>query len=72
MIVTVIGTGLIGGSMALDLKKRKKASKVIGVDNSTEHLEKAKEMGIIDDVLSLEEAIPVSPWITHRKYSKMY
>lgn len=63
MIVTVIGTGLIGGSMALDLKKRKKASKVIGVDKSEAHLEKAKEMGIIDEVHSLDEAIPSSDLI---------
>jgi len=63
MIVTVIGTGLIGGSMALDLKKRKKASKVIGVDKSEAHLEKAKEMGIIDEAHSLDEAIPVSDLI---------
>lgn len=57
MIVTVIGTGLIGGSMGLDLKKRKVATKVLGVDKSKEHLEKALEMGIIDESQELEEAV---------------
>jgi prephenate dehydrogenase len=38
MIVTIIGTGLIGGSMALTLKEKGFASKVIGVDASEQHL----------------------------------
>lgn len=60
MIVTVIGTGLIGGSMALDLKKRKLATKIYGVDQSPAHLEKAKEMGIIDANTDLKEAVAQS------------
>ena len=63
MIVTVIGTGLIGGSMALDLKKRKLATKVFGVDKNEEHLEKALEVGIIDEAKSLNEAVSVSDLI---------
>ena len=35
MIVAIIGLGLIGGSIAIDLKKRKFAHKIIGVDNNT-------------------------------------
>lgn len=57
MKVTVIGTGLIGGSMALDLKQRKFAEYIIGVDASDEHLEKAKELGIIDEALPLVEGV---------------
>lgn len=60
MIVTVIGTGLIGGSMALDLKKRKVATKVLGVDKSKEHLEKALEMGIIDESEDMDKAVAMS------------
>lgn len=63
MIVTVIGTGLIGGSMALDLKKRKVATEVIGVDKSPEHLAKAKEMGIIDSESTLSAAVVKSDLI---------
>jgi prephenate dehydrogenase len=63
MIVTVIGTGLIGGSMALDLKKRRLATKVFGVDKNEEHLEKALEVGIIDEAKSLNEAVRASDLI---------
>ncbi|WP_368411177.1 prephenate dehydrogenase [Pontibacter sp. BT731] len=55
MIVGVIGTGLIGGSMALDLRQRGFASKVIGVDNNPEHIELAKGTGIIQEEGSLAE-----------------
>ena len=34
MVVTVIGLGLIGGSMALDLKANGFAKTIIGVDSS--------------------------------------
>ncbi|MEQ8245605.1 prephenate dehydrogenase [Fulvivirga sp.] len=63
MIVTVIGTGLIGGSMALDLKKRRLATTVWGVDKNSIHLAKALEVGIIDEAKSLEEAVPSSDLI---------
>ena len=33
MIVSIVGLGLIGGSMAIDLKRRGFAEKVIGVEN---------------------------------------
>jgi len=57
MTVAVIGTGLIGGSMALDLKKRRATNKIIGVDNNTEHIAKALELGIIDEAKDLKEAV---------------
>lgn len=60
MKITVIGIGLIGGSMALDLKKRAFASHVIGVDKNAEHIDKALELGIINESKSLEEAVPDS------------
>jgi prephenate dehydrogenase len=60
MIVTIIGTGLIGGSMALTLKEKGLAVKVIGVDASEDHLTKALALGIIDEARSLQEAVAVS------------
>lgn len=57
MKITVIGTGLIGGSMALDLKKRRFTSHVVGVDQNNEHLEKALELGIIDERAEMNDAI---------------
>lgn len=57
MKVTVIGIGLIGGSLALALKDRGIARHVTGVDNNPEHLQRALALGLIDDALDLELAI---------------
>jgi prephenate dehydrogenase len=63
MIVTIIGTGLIGGSMALTLKEKGLATKVIGVDASEQHLSQALALGIIDEAKSLNEAVALSDLI---------
>jgi prephenate dehydrogenase len=63
MTIAVIGTGLIGGSMALALKDLKIAEKVIGVDASKEHIEKALELGIIDEAADLAKAVEASDLI---------
>jgi len=63
MIVTIIGTGLIGGSMALTLKEKGLATRVIGVDVSEQHLTKALALGIIDEATSLQEAVTASDLI---------
>jgi prephenate dehydrogenase len=60
MIVTVIGTGLIGGSMALSLKEKGFAQRVIGVDNNTGHLSRAMELGIIDEYAALQHGVAQS------------
>ena len=44
--IAVIGLGLIGGSMALELKKLTWAT-IYGIDNNPEHLQKAHELGLI-------------------------
>lgn len=62
-VVTVIGTGLIGGSLALVLKDKGLTSGVIGIDNNKEHQKKALQLGIIDEVLPLKEAIAKSKLI---------
>ena len=46
--VVIIGLGLIGGSLALDLKQRG-SYRVFGIDQNARHLSRAKELGIIDD-----------------------
>lgn len=63
MIVTIIGTGLIGGSMALTLKEKGFATKVIGVDAIEQHLAKALALGIIDEAHALQEAVALSDLI---------
>ncbi|RAJ87761.1 prephenate dehydrogenase [Chitinophaga dinghuensis] len=63
MIATIIGTGLIGGSLAISLKEKGAASHIIGVDQQESHLQRAKELGIIDEGASLEEAMKRSDLI---------
>lgn len=45
----VIGVGLIGGSLSLALKKAGKVEKVTGLGRTIENLEKAVELGVIDE-----------------------
>jgi prephenate dehydrogenase len=46
--ITIIGTGLIGGSLGLALRKRKFAGRIIGCDREAA-LEKARNCGAIDE-----------------------
>jgi prephenate dehydrogenase len=46
--ITIIGTGLIGGSLALALRKKKFAGRIIGCDRQAA-LEKARDRGAIDE-----------------------
>ena len=46
--ITIIGTGLIGGSLGLALRKKKFAGRIIGCDREAT-LEKARMRGAIDD-----------------------
>lgn len=63
MKVTIIGIGLIGGSMALALKEKGIATKLIGVDADKNHCEKAIELGLVDTVTDIETAIGESDLI---------
>lgn len=57
MKVYIIGIGLIGGSMALDIKAFNKDAVIIGVDANENHLEHAVELGIIHEKAELKEVI---------------
>lgn len=57
MTITIVGVGLIGGSMALSLKERGFADKVIGVGRSQASLDKAMDLGLIDKKEDLETGI---------------
>jgi prephenate dehydrogenase len=46
--ITIIGTGLIGGSFALALRKRRFAGRIVGCDRESA-LKKAKTRGVIDE-----------------------
>jgi prephenate dehydrogenase len=57
MKITIIGLGLIGGSLAIDLRKNKFATELIGVDTNKEHALKAIEIGLVDRIETLENAV---------------
>lgn len=57
MNIAIVGVGLIGGSIALALKNKDFVTKVIGVDKDETNLAKALNIGFIDEVQSLNEAI---------------
>lgn len=60
MVITIVGTGLIGGSLSLALQEKGFASKVIGVESNSEHAAKAIELGLVQECLPLAEAIEAS------------
>lgn len=51
--VAVIGLGLIGGSLALELKKHTWAT-IYGIDSNPDHLQKALDLGIIFEKATLD------------------
>ncbi|HUS02139.1 MAG TPA: prephenate dehydrogenase [Chitinophagaceae bacterium] len=62
-VITIIGVGLISGSFALAMKEKGFAKKVIGVSRTEASLNKALELGIIDEALPLEDAVKQSDFI---------
>lgn len=59
--VTLVGVGLLGGSLGLALKRRSLANKVLGVGHRQTSLEKALNVGAIDAAfIDLQEAAPKS------------
>lgn len=57
MKVYVIGIGLIGGSMALDIQALHNDAVIIGVDSNVNHLDKAIELGIIHQKSELKDVV---------------
>lgn len=55
MKIGIIGLGLIGGSLGLSLKNEKLISCVSGLDASKEHEQKALELGLVHEILTLDE-----------------
>ena len=57
MKIGIIGTGLIGGSIALKLKEKNFTDFVYGIDQNEENLNKALELNIIDEKSDFESGI---------------
>lgn len=62
-VVTIVGVGLISGSFALAVRKNGWAKHIIGVSRTKASEQKALELGLIDEALSLEEAVKRSDFI---------
>jgi len=63
MKVGIIGLGLIGGSMAIDLKRNGFADEVYGVENDPVNASAAEKIGLVDKVVSYEDCVAMSDLI---------
>lgn len=63
MKVCIVGLGLIGGSLALDLKRRGFAEWIIGVDSNIRHQNIALLTGLVDEVGSLDSGTEMADLI---------
>ena len=57
MTIGIIGLGLIGGSMAIDLKRRGFVHTVLGVDAEPVNASAALSMGLADELADLHECV---------------
>ena len=57
MTVGIVGLGLIGGSMAIDLKRRGFASEVLGVESEPVNAAAACRIGLVDSVVPFAECV---------------
>ncbi len=55
MKVYIIGIGLIGGSLALDIKKHYPNATVSGIDANENHLAEAMQLGIIEEKATFDD-----------------
>ncbi len=71
--IFVIGIGLIGGSLAKDIKRNSPETKLFGIDENPENAAKALELGMIDEIADLDKlpladlvivSIPVNAIVT--------
>ena len=63
MKATVIGLGLIGGSFALSLKEKGLCDVVTGIEHSPSNAQKALELGLVERIVTIDEAIAESDLI---------
>ena len=76
MNIAIVGLGLMGGSLALSLKKLDFINSIVGSDHNKEHQKTALELGLVDKMVSFQEikscdviflAIPVNGVIASLK-----
>ncbi len=57
MKIGIVGLGLIGGSMAVDLRRKGFAEEVMGVENEPVNAAAAEKIGLVDRVVELDECV---------------
>ena len=57
MKITVIGLGLIGGSLAIGLRENGYATEIMGVDKNPDYAKRALELGLIDKIVDFTEGV---------------
>lgn len=57
MKVGIIGLGLIGGSMAIDIKRKGFADQILGVEAEPVNASAAEKIGLVDRIVSLDECV---------------
>jgi len=60
MKVTIVGLGLIGGSMAIDIRKAGLATELIGVDINSRYIQEAQSLGLVDRILPEDKALNIA------------
>lgn len=63
MKISIIGAGLIGGSMALKLREKGIAGFIYGIDHNQQHINEALDLKIIDEGTDLEQGVKNSDLI---------
>ncbi len=57
MRITIIGTGLIGGSLAIAMREKGIAASIAGVESNQLHAQKALELKLVDEICALSEGV---------------
>ena len=60
MKIGIIGLGLIGGSMAIDLKRKGFADEILGVESEPVNAAAAEKIGLVDRTVTVDECLAES------------
>ncbi len=55
--IAIVGVGLIGGSLAIQLHEKKLSSRLIGVESDKLNAAKAMELELVDEMMNLDDAL---------------
>ena len=58
--IAIVGVGLIGGSLALRLHEMKISEILFGVETNSQHAQEALELELVDEIVTLDEAIEMA------------